>query len=91
MAELKEIVSARLQQLFQGETDEMTASKLVMSTGNANKIKNGKQLPTADTLVMISKKYGVSVDWILGIKEDKEIDGENFLLMISFNKGNFIK
>lgn len=78
MAELKDIISERLQQLFEGETDWMTANKLSMSSGNLNKIKNGKQMPTAETLELISKKYDVSVDWILGLKDAKDINAVNF-------------
>jgi len=29
----------------------------------------GKSLPTAEYLIMISQKFGVSVDYILGLKE----------------------
>lgn len=78
MNNLNDIVSERLKLLFADETDEMTASKLNMSTGNLNKIKNGKQQPTAETLVLISEKYNVSVDWILGIKDDKDINAVNY-------------
>ncbi len=77
MDDLKDTVSERLRDLFEGETDEMTASKLLMSPANLNKIKNGKQLPTAETLKLISQKYDVSVDWLLGIKGDMDINSVN--------------
>lgn len=78
MDDLKDTVSERLRELFQGETDEMTAEKLLMSPANLNKIKNGKQLPTAETLELIHLKYGVSIDWILGIKDEKDVNAVDF-------------
>ena len=48
MAEFNDVISSRLNELFTGESDYMTASKLNMSP--ANKIRNGKQQPTAETL-----------------------------------------
>lgn len=74
MTEFNDVISSRLNELFAGETDYMTASKLNMSPANLNKIRNGKQQPTAETLKLISEKYNVSVDWILGIKEHKDIN-----------------
>ena len=74
MSKLNEIISERLKELFADETDYMAASKLNMSPANLNKIKNGNQLPTAETLELISKKYNVSVDWILGLKDDRNIN-----------------
>ena len=35
----------------------------------------GIQIPTPDMLLEISKAYKVSVDWLLGISEQQEIDG----------------
>lgn len=68
MKNLLDVVSSRLKELFADETDAETASKLLMIQGNLNKIKNGKQTPSLDTLRLISEKYHVSVDWILGAK-----------------------
>ncbi len=89
MAELKDIISERLQQLFEGETDWMTANKLSMSSGNLNKIKNGKQMPTAETLELISKKYDVSVDWILGLKESRDINAVD-LASLSYEQAFYL-
>lgn len=77
MISLNDIICARLKELFKNESQYDTAEKLNMSQGNLNKIINGKQLPQADTLDLISKKYHVSVDWILGIKDSQEIDSVN--------------
>ena len=74
MDNLLDVVSARLKELFADETDTVTANKLLMTQGNLNKIKNGKQALTLDNLRLISEKYHVSADWILGLKEDKDIN-----------------
>lgn len=44
-----------------------------MTQGNLNKIKNGKQALTVDNLRLISERYNVSADWILGLKDDREV------------------
>jgi len=33
----------------------------------------GRQMPSALALICISQKYGVSVDWILGLSDVKEV------------------
>lgn len=75
MTELKEQVSRHLTEVFQGETQEVTARKLNTTQGNVSKWVSGSQVPTSDMLCEISKAYKVSVDWILGISPQKEIDG----------------
>lgn len=75
MNELKEQVSRHLTEVFQGETQEVTARKLNTTQGNVSKWVSGSQVPTSDMLCEISKAYKVSVDWIFGISPQKEIDG----------------
>lgn len=77
MESLLDVISSRLKELFAGETDAVAADKLLMTQGNLNKIKNGKQTPTLDTLKLISQKYHVSVDWILGLKDDRDVHSIN--------------
>lgn len=67
-------VSDRLKELFADETDAITASRLYMTQGNLNKIKNGRQALTVDNLRLISETYHVSADWILGLKEGRAIN-----------------
>lgn len=67
-------ISDRLKELFADETDVVTASKLHMTQGNLNKIKNGRQALTVDNLRLISETYHVSADWILGLKEGRAIN-----------------
>lgn len=75
MDELKEIVSKRLAELFRNETQEMTANRLKMTQGNVSKWLSAQQLPTSDVLYTIAKVYDVSVDWILGISDVRDING----------------
>lgn len=75
MAELNGIMQERLTKTFSGETQEVTARRLNTTQGNVSKWKSGQQVPTTDMLYMISKAYKVSVDWLLGISDEPEIDG----------------
>lgn len=68
-----EIIKERLRMTFGSESQEVVAGKLNMSQGNVSKLLSGSQLPALDTLYSISEKYGVSVDWLLGISEQKKI------------------
>ena len=70
----KELLKARLAETFENDTQEVVARKLMTTQGNVSKWLNG-QIPTTDNLLSISKAYKVSVDWLLGISDEKEIDG----------------
>ncbi len=74
MEELKDILSKRLLETFKGETQQVTARKLAIEQGTVSKWVTGNAMPGADTLLLIAKKYRVSVDWLLGLSEEKEID-----------------
>lgn len=75
MDDLKDIIKTRLSDALQGETQEVAARKLSTTQGNISKLVNGQQLPTIDMLHEISKVYKVSSDWLLGLSDQKEIDG----------------
>ncbi len=75
MDEWKAVLKERLAEIFKNETQEVISRKLNMTQGNISKWVSGPQIPTADTLLEISKAYKVSVDWLLGISDQKEIDG----------------
>ncbi len=75
MEDLTKIVAARLSKLFENETQTVTARKLSSTQSNISKYVNGQQLPPADTLKEIAKAYNVSIDWVLGISDDPEING----------------
>ena len=75
MDDLKDIIKNRLSEAFRGDTQDVSARKLNTTQGNVSKWVNGQQIPTSDMLREISKAYKVSVDWLLGISDQKEIDG----------------
>lgn len=75
MDNLKDIMRQRLSETFHGETQEATAIKLNTTQSNVSKWVNSRQYPSPETLRDISRIYHVSVDWLLGISDQKEIDG----------------
>lgn len=75
MDEWKAVLKTRLAETFGDETQELIARKLNMTQGNVSKWVTGPQIPTVDTLFEIAKAYRVSVDWLLGLSNQKEIDG----------------
>ena len=77
MDDIKEIVAKRLTELFGDETQEITANRLRTVQSNISKWKRAEQLPTTDTLYTIAKVYEVSIDWILGISDVRDINGLN--------------
>ena len=77
MDELKDIVKERLAELFEKETQEMTGGRLQTSQGNISKWLTGTQLITTDNLYRIAKTYDVSIDWILGLSDVRDINGLN--------------
>ncbi len=68
-----EVLTDRLNKIFQDDTQEKIGEKLHMTQGNVSKILSGSQQPTLETILNIAEAYGVSVDWILGRTEKKEI------------------
>ncbi len=72
---MEDNISKRLSEIFQGDIQETVALKLNTTQGNVSKWVNGQQLPTIDMLREISIAYKVSTDWILGLSDQKEIDG----------------
>lgn len=71
----KEILKKRLKEAFGDETEDTVAVKIFTTQGNVSKWLNGKGTPSISSLKEISRAYKVSVDWLLGISNEKEIDG----------------
>ena len=70
-----DLLKSRLSETFKGDTQDVVARKLNTSQGNVSKWVSGQQVPTTENLLLISEAYGVSIDWLLGISDEKEIDG----------------
>lgn len=71
----KDILTERLNEVLGDDTQKVIAKKLNMTQGNASKIMRGEQIPITETLVEISKAYGVSIDWLVGLSDSKVVDG----------------
>ena len=67
------IIKERLKETFNGESQETVAAKLNMTQGSISKLLTGKQVPTLETLYHIADIYGVSIDWITGLSEEKDL------------------
>lgn len=75
MDNIRDILPARLREAFGDDTQETVARKLMTQQGTVSKWISGAVVPPTDVLLLISKAYNISVDWLLGISEEKEIDG----------------
>ena len=70
----EELIAKRLAETFNDEVQTLTASRLNTTQGNVSKWVSGQQIPTTEYLWLISSKYDVSVDWILGLSNKKTVD-----------------
>ena len=68
-----EILRKRLREAFGSDSQDTIGAKLNMTQGNVSKLLSGSQQPTLETVYAISKTYDVSVDWLLGISDVKQI------------------
>ena len=62
MDEFKDILSSRLAEIFEGETQQSIADRLYTGQGTVSKWLNGESIPPTSTLFLIAKTYKVSVD-----------------------------
>ena len=74
MADLRKILSQRLSETFKGERQQTTGVKLDIGQGTISKWITGESIPPTENLLLIAKTYRVSVDWLLGLSEEKEVD-----------------
>ncbi len=75
MIDLRTVLPDRLKEVFKGETQETTAKKLGTVQGTISKWLNGEAIPPTEILLLIAEAYKVSVDWLLGLSEQRQIDG----------------
>ena len=73
MALNTEVLRERLKAVLGNESQQAVGEKLNMSQGNISKILKGSQLPTLETAYLIAGEYNVSVDWLLGLSDEKSI------------------
>lgn len=66
------------------DTQQEISEKINCSQGNVSKLMTGKQQPTLDVLCRIAEEYHVSLDWLMGAPEKKEITNyADIVLMIA--------
>ncbi|MDE6274951.1 MAG: helix-turn-helix domain-containing protein [Clostridia bacterium] len=59
-----------------GKTQKQLSRDISIGQATISQWESGASKPTADALIALSKYYGVSTDFILGISYDKEGDGK---------------
>lgn len=67
-----DVIKERLRETFGTASQTEVGRKLDMTQGNVSKLLAGQQ-PAVDTMYRIAEVYGVSVDWLLGLSENKNI------------------
>lgn len=72
--EEKKVMGSRLTELFDKETQIETAKKLHTTQSNVSKWINGQSVPPTEIIYDISQCYRVSVDWILGLSDKKDVN-----------------
>ena len=66
-----DVTLERILELKGNDTQDAFGKKIKMSQANVSKMLKGTP-PSAATLIEIAKAYHVSVDWLLGLSEQKE-------------------
>lgn len=63
----------RMREAFGNESQETIGSRLGMTQGNVSKLLSGNQQPTLETVYHVAQVYDVSVDWLLGLSDKKNV------------------
>ena len=66
------ITLERIKELKGNDSQEAFAQKIHTTQSNISKMLKGAVPPSAATLTELAKTYGVSVDWLLGLSDEKE-------------------
>lgn len=73
MGSISEVISDRLGTLFDGKNESEIGIKIGVDRTTVSSYLHGRTVPSADTLRLIAKEFNVSVDWIMGLKDSREI------------------
>ena len=68
-----DVFKGRLKECFGDDSQETVGKKINMTQGNVSKLLSVNQQPSLDTLYRIAEVYEVSVDWLLGISNNKKV------------------
>lgn len=66
------ITLERIKELKGNDSQEAFAQKIHTTQSNISKLFKGTTLPSASTLIELANTYHVSVDWLLGLSDEKE-------------------
>mgnify|MGYP000394188517 FL=1 len=66
------IILERIKELKGNDSQEVFAQKIHTTQSNISKMLKGMTPPSAATLTELAKTYHVSVDWLLGLSDEKE-------------------
>ncbi len=66
------ITLERIKELKGNDSQEVFAQKIHTTQSNISKLFKGSTLPSASTLIALANTYHVSVDWLLGLSDEKE-------------------
>lgn len=69
----KNITLERIKELKGNDSQEVFAQKIHTTQSNISKMLKGMTPPSAATLTELATTYHVSVDWLLGLSDEKEI------------------
>ena len=72
MALDNDVIRARLKETFGAEQQEVTAGRLNVVQGTISKVLSGNQTLTLEMAYHIAQEYQVSIDWLLGLSEEKQ-------------------
>ncbi len=84
MNEWEQELKNKLRKVFGTDTQQQIADKISTSQSNISKILNGDSTPTLENIYLISKEYGVSVDWLLGLNNKN--NNENLMDNSSYSE-----
>ena len=74
MAKQDKVISIqRFKEVMESSTQNQFAERLHTTQTTISKILNGLADPSLTILTEISKEYGISVDWLLGLSEEKYV------------------
>ena len=68
----RNITLERIKELKGNDSQEVFAQKIHTTQSNVSKMLKGITPPSAATLTELAKSYHVSVDWLLGLSDQKE-------------------
>ena len=79
----------RLNELFDADSrnDTSIAADLHVSKQTVSAWRNGERSPKKQTILLISEKYHVSLEWLMGFDVEKQLSTSNLPIIIPDTEG----